>query len=201
MQYEIYRIEEYKKNRRLVYFDEGAPAFCLYSKEIKKYSLCEGYVITDDMYQEIMELLSKRACERCLYLLDGMARTEKQLRDKLKESFYPDEAVDYAISYCIKRHYIDDLDYAIRFISSRSSTLSRRMTEQKLYQKGIPKDIIEQAFAETDTDETGAIRAIVKKQHIDESSLTYEDRQKLIKKLLSRGFAYDSVKEVLQNID
>ena len=108
MQREIYKIEDYKANRKLVYLDEDAPAFCLYSKEIRQFELKEGVELTDGVYGEILAVLTKRARERCLYLLDDMARTEQQIRKKLKEGYYPEEAIDSAIAYCTRRAWIQN---------------------------------------------------------------------------------------------
>lgn len=197
MQLEIYKIEEYRKNRKLVYLDEGTPAFCLYTKEVKKFELAEGGVIPEEVYGKIVELLSKRARERCLYLLESMARTERQLKDKLKDAYYPDEAIEYALSYCKEKHYVDDLDYAERFIGSRSATLSKKMIEQKLYQRGIGKDVMEQAFEEADIDEEEALRSLIERKYKDIADLSFEDRQKVIKKLMAKGFSYDAIKAVI----
>lgn len=197
MQFEIYKIEEYKKNRKLVYLDEGTPAFCLYTKEVKKFELAEGGVIPEEVYGKIVELLSKRARERCLYLLESMARTERQLKDKLKDAYYPDEAIEYALSYCKEKHYVDDLDYAERFIGSRSATFSKKMIEQKLYQRGIGKDVMEQAFEEADIDEEEALRSLIERKYKDIADLSFEDRQKVIKKLMAKGFSYDAIKAVI----
>ncbi|MCR5410583.1 MAG: recombination regulator RecX [Lachnospiraceae bacterium] len=194
---EILRIEEYKKNRELVYLEEGTPAFCLYTKEIRTFGLKEGAVLTDEQYQEIISVLCKRARERSLYLLEDMARTEQQVRRKLREGYYPEEAVDFAISYCKDKHYIDDDDYTRRFIQSRSDKLSKRMIQSKLFEKGIPKEIIEAAFEESDIFEEEAIRKIVAKKNVDTELLDAAGRQKLIRSLLGKGFSYDAIKNVI----
>ena len=198
MQPEIYKIEEYKKNRKLVYLDEGAPAFCLYAREISKYDLKEGDVIPDTIYEEIISLLSKRARERCLYLLDSMARTERQLRDKLRESCYPEESIEAAIEYCKKKHYIDDADYAERFIASKADKLSKRAIEQKLYAKGIDRDTIAYALENSGLDEVRTAGAYIVKKYGDISDLEYETRIKVIKNLMSKGFSYDVAKEAIK---
>nr|MCR5747311.1 recombination regulator RecX [Lachnospiraceae bacterium] len=159
----------------------------------------EGEELTQSLYDEILILLSKRAKERALYLLEDMARTEYQIRKKLKDGFYPDEAIDKAIEYCTTKHYIDDMDYAVRFIESRASTMSKRMISQKLYLKGISKETAEEAFLETEIDETEAVRAQIIRKYGDTealSDLTFEEKSKLIKQLISKGFDYDSIKSV-----
>ena len=167
------------------------------ARRIKKYELAEGSIISEEVYGKIVELLSKRARERCLYLLESMARTERQLREKLKDAYYPEEAIEYALSYCKEKHYVDDLDYAERFIASRSATLSKKMIEQKLYQRGIGKDVMEQAFEEADIDEEEALRSLIERKYKDIADLSFEDRQKVIKKLMAKGFSYDAIKAVI----
>ena len=192
---EIYKIEDYKKNRKLVYLKESTPAFCLYSREIKQFGLEEGGQIDQHTYEDIITLLSKRAKERCLYLLDDMARTEYQIRTKLKDAFYPDEAIDSALSDCIEKRYIDDRDYAERYAASKSKAYSRRMIEQKLYQKGISRDIIDDVMCQSDIDEAETVRELIQKKYGDVSGYSYEEKQKIIKKFLTKGFPYDSVKQ------
>lgn len=196
---EIYKIEDHKKNRKLVYLDEDTPAFCLYSKEIKQFELKEGKEIDSGVYDEIISLLSGRARERCLYLLDDMARTEHQLRLKLKEGFYPEEAIDSAISYCREKHYTDDRDYAERYALAKADTQSRRMTEQKLSLKGISKELIAEVMDNLDINETETVKKILKKKYGDISGYDYEEKQKLIRRLLSKGFSYDAVKTAVSD--
>ena len=199
---EIYRIEDYKKTKKLVYLCEDAPAFCLYNKEIKKYDLKEGEDLSDEIYEEIMEALKKRARERALYLLEDMARTENQIRKKLREGYYPDEAVDSAIEYCKDKHYIDDFDFAVRFIESRSGTLSKKMIMQKLYLKGISKELAEEAFEEADVDESKAVYDLIVKKYGSLESyqeLPFEEKNSFIRKLMTRGFGYDAIKAAGEN--
>ncbi|MCR5746953.1 MAG: recombination regulator RecX [Lachnospiraceae bacterium] len=197
MPFEVYKIKDHKNNRKLVYLDEEAPAFCLYLKELKKYNITEGSYISEKEYDEIISLLSKRARERCLYLLESMARTEKQLRDKLKEGYYPEEAIDFAIDYCKSKHYVDDRDYAERFITSRSRTLSKRAIEQKLYLKGIRKEIIDEAFLINEPDESAVITELLRKKYSDITGYSYEEKQKVIKKFLNKGFSYEAIKSAI----
>ena len=199
MQTEIYRIEDYRSGRKLVFLDEGAPAFCLYSKEVKKFELKEGMKISDELYGELVTLLSKRARERCLYLLDDMARTEYQLRKKLEGDHYPEEAIDNAVSYCREKHYIDDEDYAKRYISSKSASLSRRMMEKKLMEKGISREIISEAFEDVPVCETETVRSLIEKKYGDTSGLSFEERQKIIRRFANAGFAYDAVRQAFDH--
>lgn len=195
---EIYKIEDYKKNRKLVYLEEGTPAFCLYKKEIEQFALEEGKEIEAGVYDELISLLSKRARERCLYLLDDMSRTEYQLRSRLKDGFYPEEAVENAISYCKEKHYIDDRDYAERYVSIKSDTLSVCMIKRKLLEKGISREIISEVLEDSDITEADTVRRLIQRKYGDISGYDDEQKQKLIRRLLSRGFGYDSIKKAVE---
>ena len=195
---EIFKIEDHKSNRKLVYFDEGTPAFCLYNKEIRAFELKEGKEIPAGVYEEISALLSKRARERALYLLDDMPRTERQIRDKLKEGYYPEAAIDYAVDYCKSKHYIDDLEYALSYISGMSDRMSRRMMEQKLFMRGVDKETIDRAFEESDVSDEEVIKSLLERKYGKEPFDTYEARQKLIKKLTSKGFSYDTARRAVE---
>ena len=194
---EIVRIEDYKKNRKLVYLEEDTPAFCLYSKEISQFGLKEGEELSEEVHGRIKELLSKRARERALYLLDDMARTERQIRDRLKEGMYPDEAVEYAVAYCRRKHYIDDGDYARRYITLKAGTYSKRMIEKKLLEKGIDRDTVSEALEELDVSEAETLRELIRKKYGDISDISFEERQKIMRRFLSSGFSYDSVREAM----
>lgn len=183
-----------------MYLTEGTPAFCLYNKEINKFGIEKGKELSDEVYSRIIELLKKRAKERCLYLLDDMPRTEYQLKTRLKETFYPEEAIDHAISYCREKHYIDDLDYAKRFISIRSEKLSIRMIEKKLREKGIDRDTIDLAFQESEVSEEDTLKTMIEKKYGDPSKLSFEEKQKAMRKFVSAGFSYDTVKSAMNRV-
>ena len=197
---EILKIEDYKKNRKLVYLEEDTPAFCLYAKEVSRFDLKEGAELTDETYRGITELLTKRARERALYLLADMARTEHQLRKKLRDGMYPEEAIESAVTFCRDKHYIDDKDYAERYISSKSGSLSRRMIEKKLYEKGISREIASAAFEELPDVEEDTIKALIEKKYGDISDLSYEEKQKAVRRLMSAGFAYETIRKALDGL-
>ncbi len=91
---------------------------------------------------------------RCLYLLKSMDRTEYQLRTKLKQNFYPEELIDRVILWLLENlHYLDDVRYAESYIRTHGESLSTLQLKQKLTQRGVPRDVIQEAL-ETRRDRT-----------------------------------------------
>ena len=72
----------------------------------------------------------RRARHRALHILERCDRTEQELRDKL-EMNYRTEAVEDAIAYVKRYHYLDDMRYAVNYLNSRGRVKSRRGVEQE----------------------------------------------------------------------
>lgn len=201
-------IEPYPKGKgRVSVYLNDKFAFVLYKGELSQYGLECGKTVDDELYGRIMnETLILRAKKRGMNLLQSMDRTESDVRRKLSEGGYPQEAVDAAIEYLKSFHYIDDMRYASDYIRYKSGSFSRRQIMMKLSEKGIHKDIIEAAFAESDEyhDEEGAdtekelIRKLVLKRCPQGTgSLDYEGRRRLVSYLYGKGFSLSDIDDVL----
>ena len=94
----VTKIEPLSKTRYKVYLD-GQFAFTLYKGELSRYHIAEESVIEDDIYDSLRLIVIKRAKLRAMHLLSDMGRTESQLRTKLKQGGYAEDAVEAAIRY------------------------------------------------------------------------------------------------------
>ena len=93
-----------------------------------------------------MDDMIKEAKLKALSLLNYMDRTESQLRQKLKEKSFSDEAIEQAIDYVKSFGYINDAGYAERYILNKQGSKSRREIYASLSQKGINREDIETAM-------------------------------------------------------
>ena len=139
-----------------------------------------------------------RAKKRALHLLERMDRTEHQLREKLRELDYPEEVVEEAIEYVKSFHYLDDERYAETFTRYKKEGLSRQQIKQKLMQKGVSRDIIENALEEEyDVDESVHIRKILEKKRFSYETADEGEFRRVYSYLLRRGFrSNDILKEM-----
>ena len=83
------------------------------------------------------EFLQKKIIRRAMHLLEHMDRTEKGLRDKLRQSDYPEDMIEYAIAYVKSYGYVDDARYARNYIRYRLDQKTRQQLMQELYRKGV----------------------------------------------------------------
>jgi regulatory protein len=188
------------KRRSKVVFDEDF-ALALYRGEIRKYGIEEDSELSDETYREILEeILFKRARERVLYLLKSSDKTEQELRKKLKEGYYPQEAIDQAIEFLKKHRFIDDESYGRRYVEYHSARKSRRQIQFELQQKGLPKELIAEILEENPIDEEEQIRNYIRKKRLDPQNMDQKQRQKAVAALGRKGFSYEVINRVLGSI-
>lgn len=177
----------------------GGADLVLYQKEIRRLGLQEGYELSSEVYDEILQkILIPRAKKRGMHLLEKQDRTEYNLRQKLKESGYPDAAVDEAILYVASYHYIDDERYARNYVRYHQNGKSRRKIFESLLQKGIAKDIIELALDEEyEASEETMILELLQKKHYDPTQADIKEKAKMFRFLLGRGFDAGDIDRIL----
>ncbi len=184
------------RRRSKVLVDEGF-AFVLYKGELGRYQIEEGREVPEEVYEEILEgILKKRARERSLYLLKAGDKTEAELRQKLREGFYPQEAIDSTIEFLQEYHFVDDMDYGRRYIRTYGSSRSRKRIQFELLQKGLDKDQIGQLLEEEEVSEEAQIEAFLRKRGYYSEPISRKERAKLVLALTRKGFSYDAIYRV-----
>ncbi len=188
-----------RKKYRIYLNDE--PAFLLYGSEVRSYHLRENEEIDENSWQEITSaVLPKRAKLRCMHILKSFDKTEWQLRQKLKEGEYPDEAIDEAIAYVKSYGYVDDSRYAENYINSHRKSKSPQQMVMTLASKGISKEVISAAFEECEpVDATEQIRSWMTKKHFDPETADSDTERRFIQFLMRKGFGYREIKETFRH--
>ncbi len=198
----ITEIKELDKKRSKIYID-GEFAFVLYKGELRDYSIREGQELSETNYQDIIDVVLPKRCKlRAMNLLQKKDYTEKQLRDKLSEGFYPGDIIDDAIHYVKAYHYLDDERYARDYITYHMSIRSRNRIIQDLTGKGISKDIfmpiVEELYVEEDSDvELDQIRKLLAKKHYDPEETDFKEKQKIMAFLLRKGFQMSDIRRAM----
>lgn len=196
---QIIRIAELDKKRIKVVLEDRT-YFPLYKAEQRRYDLTEGEEISREQFQEIRdEILIKRARKRTMHLLERMDRTEAQLRDKLRQGYYPEDVIEDAIAYVKSYHYVDDLRYAQNYVRSRKEQKSQRKLQMELLAKGVSKQKIQQALEEEYQQENEReliLRWIEKKQYCAQEA-DLKEKRRMYQFLLRKGFQSDDILHVL----
>lgn len=195
----VTNIEAAANAKYKVYID-GEYAFILYKKELSRYHIAAGQELGEDIYRKIRtEIIGKRARLRALHLLNDMGRTEEQLRRKLERDGYAEDVVEEAVSYVKSFGYVNDGNYARIFIDGRKEKKSRKEISAILLQKGISREVIEEAFEEYDDEDVKtAIANILEKKHYNPENADWKETRKVAAYLMRKGFEYGDIRRVMQ---
>lgn len=193
--------EAMTKGKIRVRLDTGLTCI-LYRSEQRQINAYEGSSLTREQYEILVhEILGKRATKRAMHLLEKMDRTEYKLREKLSEGGYPDEAIEDAIGYVKRYHYLDDERYARNYVFLAQDRKSRKKLSIELYQRGIKKELIDRILEEEyDADEEKQICQLLEKRGFDPKTCSEKERQKLYQFLLRRGFQSSDICKVMRMI-
>lgn len=196
----VMEIVPFGKQKSKVILDEGF-TLVLYKGELGKYRIRQGEELREETYKEILtEVLMKRARERVIYLLKASDKTEQELRQKLKEGYYPQEAIDYAIGFLKEYRYIDDERYGERYVEFHSERKSRRQIQYELQKKGLDKEVISDILEEHPIDEEAQVLAYLEKKRKNISELDQKERSKIMAALGRKGFSFEVVNRVLGSV-
>lgn len=200
----ILSISRLDKKKSRITFDDNR-CISLYNGEIYRLGLSEGLELDKTKYLTIYDILRKRARERSLFLLKDSDKTIKQVRDKLKIGFYPDDIIDETIDFLCKYKYLDDERYCRLYIKSRMNSKSLKQIKADLFTKGIGKEVIDEVLQNESEDihfdNDKLLHGLLHKKKYDPSIEDYSYKNKILSFLVRKGFNYDEVISAMNNYD
>ena len=145
------------------------------------------------------EKARERTVQRAVKLLAAKPRSVEELRERLLEKQWADEAaVEYALSKLKEYGYLDDERFAFGFASYRvrQKPVGRQRLARDLQTKKISKETadaaLELVYQETPEEELIA-RAIEKRVRLRGRPTTRQETKSLYDHLLRLGFSYDLI--------
>ena len=194
----ITAVEPLKKGLCALYID-GELAMKLDAETVLAYRFDVGREIDDDqLHACVLASANKRCKDKALWLLSFRDHSRGELFDKLKRDF-GDEAAESAVERCEQLGLINDRRYAERYAADlfHLKHLSERGIRQKLLQKGIDRDLIDEVLSEMDVDEDEALRALI--EHKYARSLSDEKgRRRAVAALQRMGYSYSAIHSALR---
>ena len=146
------------------------------------------------------EVLDKMA-KYCAY----QERCVKDVRDKLKTYDISKEDHDKILDYLLNNRFVNDERFAKIFVQSKSNQNDWGVNKIRyhLIQKGIAKEIIDEALGQTDEDEyrQRLIDIINTKAKTVKAANDFEKKRKLAAYAIQKGFEGNLVWEVLKSLD
>ena len=158
--------------------------------------------VNDSIERFYDEISYEASLEKGIFLISLKDRTKKEVRLKLEEKFWNKDAVSKAIEKLEEFGYLNDLNYAISYIESK--TYGKNRISYNLFQKGIDRSTVEKAYLTLDEGKEENIDDEKLEKLIDKNSSKInssnsrdekklKEEQKLIQYLARQGFSLDKI--------
>ena len=195
------------QSERVVVFVDGAPAFTVSAEVAERLELAVGRELAPRENDELEASDEReRARESALRLLTVRARSEGELRDRLREKGFADAVAAETIAALAEVGLVDDAAFARAWADERVRLrpVGPRRLSQELAQKRVPRGIadgvVEETFREHDEFEL-ARRAVRGKLRAPGTTDARKRRARLYSFLVRRGFSYEVVSAVLKETE
>ena len=181
-------------------FEDGkrlkAPAF-----KVVELGLTPGAEVTPEVFLALENAQSLASCkERAVRILTASGLSKKELQKRLVQKGESGEDAEAAVAWLEELHLIDDLEPAKQLV--RSACLrgyGAARAKSILYEKGIPKELWDEALAEL-SEMDDAIDTFLRRK-LDGRTLDAKQIKKTVDALLRRGHSYHDIQAGLRRYE
>ena len=193
---QITAIEPRKKGLCALYID-GEYAMSLDAEVVLAHRFDVGREITDEQLRACITASDQKRCkDKAMWLISYRDHSRRELTEKLRRD-YSAESAEAAVNRLGELGLIDDGRYARRYAADlvNLKRLSDRGVRQKLREKGIDRDLIDEIMDELCVDEESQIRAVIERKYPDLSD--EKTRRRAVAALQRMGYSYSDIKSAM----
>lgn len=189
-----------RHNRYSIYLD-GSYAFSLAEDQLVISNLSKGAELTAAEVTQLQGLSDYgKALDRAYNYLSYRDRSADELVRYLEGKDYDSPTVQQVVERLKSEGSLNDERFAEQWVQER--TLYRHASKRKIYQelmqKGIGREIIDEALSKVNNqDQQATIRQLIQAKQLMQK---YQDERKLIQYLRGKGFRYSDITAAIQEI-
>ena len=149
----------------------------------------------DDPYRDAMR--------RAGHLLASRPRTEHELRARLRTAGYDESTVGRTVERLVELRLVDDRAFALQWVSERALSKGRSgdALVAELVNKGIDRNVAEQAVGEAGIDEEAQARELAGRFLSKVAHKPLEKQaEAILGRLLRRGFSHDLARDAVRSV-
>ena len=178
--------------------------FGVYEAEIlARHCLKTGQSFDDQFFEDLKIENGDYACfNRGLSLLEKSMKSEKMLKDYLREKGYPKACIEKAVDKLSEYGYIDDQAFCENYINSYSSLKSKRKLKYDLLSKGIKEDIIDEKLENLLNEdlERGKLQLLAEK-YMKNKEFDLRNKQKFYNHFAGKGYDYGMIANAWEELN
>lgn len=203
----ITKITQGKRNpeRYNIFLDENF-AYSVDETVLVRYQLTKGKELNQWTIEEMnFDDEIRKAFNKSLDFLSFRMRSEKEVRQKLKEKEFGNAIIDEAIKKLYKLNFLDDRAFseALMRTQMRSSKKGPKAIQQDMQKKGIDKKVQKDVLASYSEEEQLEIAKGLAEKIADKEKMKtpMQIEQKITDTLLRKGYSYSLIKLAMADLE
>ena len=150
-------------------------------------------------------MTEEQALQKLAALCSQSEHCTSEMNEKMTRWGIDEDAQQRVVEYLVANRYVDDRRYARSFVNDKLkyNKWGPRKIEQSLWMKHIDESIQREALDDVDNEEyISVLRPLLtSKRKTTKAETDYEMNQKLLRFAIGRGFTFEQVKEVIDDVD
>ncbi|MCI6336828.1 regulatory protein RecX [Prevotella sp. P2-180] len=150
-------------------------------------------------------MTEEQALQKLAALCSQSEHCTSEMKEKMTRWGIDEDAQQRVVEYLVANRYVDDRRYARSFVNDKLkyNKWGPRKIEQSLWMKHIDESILREALDDVDNEEyISVLRPLLtSKRKTTKAETDYEMNQKLLRFAIGRGFTFEQVKEVIDDVD
>ena len=150
-------------------------------------------------------MTEEQALQKLAVLCSQSEHCTSEMKEKMTRWGIDEDAQQRVVEYLVANRYVDDRRYARSFVNDKLkyNKWGPRKIEQSLWMKHIDESIQREALDDVDNEEyISVLRPLLtSKRKTTKAETDYEMNQKLLRFAIGRGFTFEQVKEVIDDVD
>ena len=199
----ITTIKPQRNKKRVNIYLDGKYGFGIDLETFVKLGLKVEQELSEDEVEKIIEKAEfQKSLDKLLRFATLRPRSEREVNDWFRKKRIHESLYKKLTRKLKDLDLLDDEKFARWWVDQRLSFRPRgkRALESELIGKGIDRKIIKTVLSETDVDEIGIARELIKKKGYKWDRLPpLEARKKKSEFLARKGFGWDVIKKVIDN--
>ena len=194
---EITKIECQKNKDKFNLFVDGE----FYCGILKETAIANNFFVGKKFEKNLLDQIlvesqSKQAFNKASDYLASRLHSKKELKTKLLKKGFCIEAIDKAINKLEEYGYIDDQNFAKLFIEANSK-LSKQMLANKLFEKGVEKNIVQTQLANLPIEQELDTAISLTEKYLKGKDFA-TCKTKLYAFLVRKGFGYETINKAIK---
>lgn len=167
---------------------------------LARFHLKTGQEVEEEAFKEIKAENDERVSfDMAASYMEKYVVSEKGIKDYLKKKNFADKTIKITLEKLREYGFVDDEKFAKNYFESLAGTKGKRAIANKLRQKGINADIIDNLLENVDEDDEIERATAIAEKFVKNRQNDTKCKQKCLAHLIYKGYDYSVAQQATKN--